>query len=246
MPAPSDYIDVAQRIADFREKHPEGSLRPLDPAKPYTIETIGDQTYIVVVAVAYRSPEDTIPGVGMAYELFPGKTNFTRGSELQNAETSAWGRAIVASLAGDTKKGIASAEEVRNRQAESNLPVSPPPTQGDETVFITLLDQVKQAMSTKELEAASVKVKENVKRLSVQQTRALQQAWKEANTILVVERLDGRIQALAQKGDATRGDYGEVLADIESSKLSAEIQQDLVSQLDEAFSGASKVLEPML
>lgn len=246
MPAPADYIDVAQRIADFREKHPEGSLRPLDPAKPYTIEIIGDQTYIVVVAVAYRSPEDTIPGVGMAYELFPGKTNFTRGSELQNAETSAWGRAIVASLAGDTKKGIASAEEVRNRQAESNLPVSAPPTQGDSTLFTALLDQVKQAMSTKELEVASVKVKENVKRLSAQQTRALQQAWKEANTILVVERLDGRIQALAQKSDATKGDYGEVLADIESSKLSAEVQQDLVSQLDGAFSSDSKVLEPML
>lgn len=35
-----------------------------------------------------------------------------------NAETSAWGRAIVAALAADTQK-VASAQEVRNRQADS-------------------------------------------------------------------------------------------------------------------------------
>ena len=37
---------------------------------------------------------------------------------MQNAETAAWGRAIVAVLASDTKEGIASREEVRNRQTE--------------------------------------------------------------------------------------------------------------------------------
>jgi hypothetical protein len=35
-----------------------------------------------------------------------------------NAETSAWGRAIIAVGAADSRKGIASAEEVRNRAAE--------------------------------------------------------------------------------------------------------------------------------
>ena len=34
------------------------------------------------------------------------------------AETSAWGRAIVAALAADTKRGVASADEVRARRAE--------------------------------------------------------------------------------------------------------------------------------
>ena len=113
-----DYIDVAARIATFREQHPGGSLQPADLAKPYSIEQIGDQTFIVVVAAAYRDADDKRPGMGMAYEQFPGRTPYTRGSELQNAETSAWGRAIVAALAADTKKGIASAEEVRNRSAE--------------------------------------------------------------------------------------------------------------------------------
>lgn len=122
-----DYIDVAQRIAEFRAKHPEGSLQPLNPAQPFEIRELtgtgkdGKEvkgTFIVYVAAAYRSPDDQRPGVGCAYEVFPGRTPYTAGSELQNAETAAWGRAIVAVLAADTRAGIASQQEVRNRQAE--------------------------------------------------------------------------------------------------------------------------------
>jgi hypothetical protein len=118
MPAPAGYIDVASRIGEFRDKHPEGSLQPANLAAPFDIIQLGDQQFIVVVAAAYRSPEDPRPGIGMAYEEWPGRTNFTRGSELQNAETSAWGRAIVAALAADTRQGVASADEVRNRREE--------------------------------------------------------------------------------------------------------------------------------
>jgi hypothetical protein len=118
-----DYVDVPARIAEFRGKYPDGSLQPADLAKPYSVEVIDGQTCIVVVAAAYRDREDTRPGVGMAQEAFPGKTPYTRGSELQNAETSAWGRAIVAALAADTKRSVASREEVRNRQAERDEPL---------------------------------------------------------------------------------------------------------------------------
>lgn len=116
------YVDVAARIVEFRTKYPEGSLQPADLAKPYAIEQIGGATYVVVVAAAYRTADDQRPGIGMAYEVFPGRTPYTKGSELQNAETSAWGRAIVAVGAADTKRGIASSEEVRNRQAERDQP----------------------------------------------------------------------------------------------------------------------------
>jgi hypothetical protein len=115
-----DYVDVAARITEFRTKHPEGSLQPAELMEPFKVVEIGGQTFIAVVAAAYRSPDDMRPGVGMAYEEFPGKTPYTRGSELQNAETSAWGRAIVAALAADTRRGIASADEVRNRTADNN------------------------------------------------------------------------------------------------------------------------------
>lgn len=123
----ADYIDVASRIVEFREKHPDGSLQPADVSQPYRVERIGDETYIVVVAAAYRSPEDTRPGIGMAYEIYPGRTPYTRGSELQNAETSAWGRAIMAALAADARKGVASADEMRNRQAERDQAEPAPP-----------------------------------------------------------------------------------------------------------------------
>ena len=114
----ADYIPVNQRLAQFREKHPQGSLQPWDPARPYEIEEVGNERLIVVVAAAYREPGDPRPGIGMASEPYPGKTPYTKGSELMNAETSAWGRAIVAALAADTTLSIASMEEVRNRQDE--------------------------------------------------------------------------------------------------------------------------------
>jgi hypothetical protein len=118
---PLDYIDVATRIIEFREKYPTGSLQSWKD--PYVIEVkMPDgniKSYMVYSAAAYRSPDDSLPGVGWAYEPIPGPTNFTRDSELQNAETAAWGRAMVAALAVDTKKGIASSEEVRNRQTKT-------------------------------------------------------------------------------------------------------------------------------
>ncbi len=122
-----DYITVAERIVEFRAKYPEGSLQPADLSRPYTLETINGNQALVVVAAAYRTPEDTRPGIGMAYEPVPGATTFTRGSELQNAETAAWGRAIVAALAADTKKGIASYEEVRVQEERQTQPSRKPP-----------------------------------------------------------------------------------------------------------------------
>lgn len=122
-----DYNEVKYRIVEFRTKYPEGTLQPADPNRPYTVEVLDGQTYIVVVAAAYRTAEDTRPGIGMAYECFPGKTPYTKGSELMNAETSAWGRAIVAVGAADTSKSVASATEVRNRKEEQERPLPPDP-----------------------------------------------------------------------------------------------------------------------
>ena len=118
MPAPADYIDVSARIVEFREKYPDGCLRPADPAVPYRIEDVNGKLFLSVVAAAYRTPDDPTPGIGMAWEPLPGPTNFTRDSELQNAETSAWGRALIAVGAADARRGVASANEVNNRQAQ--------------------------------------------------------------------------------------------------------------------------------
>ena len=113
-----NYKQVPERIADFKAIHPDGCLRPVDPAQPYRIECIGGTYFIVYAAAAYRTPDDTLPGIGVAWEPVPGTTPYTKDSELQNAETSAWGRAIVAALRSESK-AVASAEDVRNRQAEA-------------------------------------------------------------------------------------------------------------------------------
>jgi hypothetical protein len=110
-----DYQTVAERIAIFRSKYPSGCLRPADVNHPFRLLTVDDVTYVCVTAAAYRHPEDPAPGIGQAWEAIPGATQYSRGSELMVAETSAWGRAIIAVLAADSKR-IASNDEVRAAQ----------------------------------------------------------------------------------------------------------------------------------
>ena len=86
------YIDVPSRIKLFMARHPEGSLQ-MDP--PEFIEVEGKR-WVIGRAYAYRTPDDPRPGVGTAWEIVPGTTPFTRGSEIQNLETSCWGRACAA------------------------------------------------------------------------------------------------------------------------------------------------------
>lgn len=116
-----DYVDVAERLRIFKDRHPEGSLQPLNPHQPYDIITTADKTFIVYIAAAYRTPDDPRPGVGSAWEPLPGTTPYTRNSELMVAETSAWGRAIVAALAADSKR-VASLDEVRARREQQDHP----------------------------------------------------------------------------------------------------------------------------
>ena len=108
------YTEVSERMRLARELWPECIFRPVDPLNPYQIVTIKDLSYVVYSAALYRHPDDLLPAIGTAWEEIPGRTPYTKGSELMNAETSAWGRACIA--AGIPSKKIASFEEVRNRQ----------------------------------------------------------------------------------------------------------------------------------
>lgn len=116
------YNDVPTRIAEFRAKHPDGTLQAEVIHWPEP-----DCMFLAVKGYAYRGADDARPGIGLAWEPWPGKTNFTRDSELQNAETSAWGRAIIAVGAADAKKGVASAEEIRNRTSSAVRQGTPGP-----------------------------------------------------------------------------------------------------------------------
>ena len=112
-----NYVEVKDRILEFYKQYPEGSLR----CKEWSITEVSGQHYFVYVAQAYRHPEDPAPAEGIAWEITPGTTNFTRTSEAMNAETSAWGRAIVA-LGISADKGIASANEVRAQEQRRKAP----------------------------------------------------------------------------------------------------------------------------
>jgi hypothetical protein len=115
-----DYVDVAERVAEFSRRYPEGSLQ--SELKPQ-LDSDGMLVGWLCRAYAYRTPDDTRPGIGHAVEPVPGKTPYTRDSEAMNAETSAWGRAIVA-LGFPTKK-IASQQEVAARQEPASGSAGP-------------------------------------------------------------------------------------------------------------------------
>lgn len=125
----NDYVDVAERIRIAKELYPELSLQ-----SSYELITVDGQQYLVVRALAYRSANDDHPGIGHAWEPVPGKTQFTKGSELMNGETSAWGRALAA-LGIEVRK-VASKQEVESAKArQDNLPPSrrevPAPKEGE-------------------------------------------------------------------------------------------------------------------
>jgi len=106
-----DYVEVRTRIAMFYERWPDGRL----VTGKVKVRMDGDTARVWVQAFAYRTPDDPLPGQGWSWMVLPGTTNFTRGSELENTETSAWGRAIGA-LGIGIDKSIASANEIANKE----------------------------------------------------------------------------------------------------------------------------------
>src|SRR5262245_10982025 len=102
----ADYVEVKDRIALFYQQHPDGRLVTAEVRFP---EPMDDMPRVAVKALAYRTADDPHPGVGWSWMVLPGMTPYTKGSELENTETSAWGRAIGA-LGIGIDKSIASAQ----------------------------------------------------------------------------------------------------------------------------------------
>jgi len=115
-----DYVTVAERLRIFLKRYPDGSMQ-LDPVE---FREIAGTLWVIGRAYAYRTPEDPRPGVGTAWEIIPGRTAFTKYSEVQNVETSAWGRALAAIGIG-IDKGVATWEEIRRGDVDERPHVIP-------------------------------------------------------------------------------------------------------------------------
>lgn len=102
-----DYIDVAERLRAWYEAYPNARIET-------EIVSLSDKQ-VVVKAWAYRgeTADEKPAGTGHASMAIPGSTPYTRGSELENTETSAVGRALV--MAGLPSKKVASGDEIRSK-----------------------------------------------------------------------------------------------------------------------------------
>lgn len=121
MPTPMDngYVTVAERLAAFTEEHKAGLIQ--------TELLTFTPTFVVVGAKVWRDRATAdagklADGTGMASMPIPGPTRFTENSEVENAETSAIGRALAAIgyLAKDEngKARISSAEEIASKSGD--------------------------------------------------------------------------------------------------------------------------------
>lgn len=116
----ADYVTVPQRIAQFYELFGTGRL----VTGEVRVEMGPDEKpRVIVQAFAYRTPDDPLPGIGWSWMELPGTTAFTRGSELENTETSAWGRAIAA-LGILVDRSVASANEVAIKSGSTPRPTT--------------------------------------------------------------------------------------------------------------------------
>jgi len=112
-----DYVDVAERIRLLLAQYPDASITTSDPR----IIQIADRTFIEVTATVQCKDDTGRVSRDTAWEPFPGKTPYTRDSEMMNASTSAVGRAI-GLLGIGLKKSIATSNEVRNRREDAPAP----------------------------------------------------------------------------------------------------------------------------
>jgi len=121
-----DYVEVSERIAAWFEAYPDGRIET-------ELVSMTDKL-VVTKSRCYRSadPAEAPAGIGHSMLGIPGKTPYTKDSELENCETSSVGRALV--MAGIPSKNIASGHEIRNKRVDEPKaePIDPARRQRDD------------------------------------------------------------------------------------------------------------------
>ena len=113
-----DYVDVKTRLRQALEKYPELIV----VESPPVFQEVNGATIVICEVAVRRSREDAFLVNAHASEPYPGKTPYTRDSEVANGFTSALGRAL-GYMGFGIEKSIASRDEVQYRQD------GPPPKQ---------------------------------------------------------------------------------------------------------------------
>lgn len=127
MPTPMDagYVMVAERHSKFVEDHPDGRIETRLVSSNYDAGL--GKGFVVVEAKVWKNkgsmtdgyglPPD---GTGLSSMPIPGLTSFTRGSEVENCETSAVGRAL-AMIGYHAKETMASKDEIDMKKPDSTV-----------------------------------------------------------------------------------------------------------------------------
>ena len=115
-----DYVDVPTRLAEALKKWPDLRIQETKPI----IVTVDSQQYVEISCTVWRTADDMLPTVAYCWEPIPGRTPYTKGSEMMNASTSCLGRAL-GFLGMGIGKSIASRNEVQARQPAVVANVTP-------------------------------------------------------------------------------------------------------------------------
>ena len=129
-----NYVDVATRLKIAFERWPE--LR-IQETHREIVEMPDKTCFIRCVVTIWRSPDDLIPVIASACEVYPGRTPYTKTSESEVGYTSAIGRALAMAGIG-ANKSIASRDEVeaaQSRQPTRLAEVVPFPEEGPQKVY---------------------------------------------------------------------------------------------------------------
>ena len=115
-----DYVDVPTRLAEALKRWPDLRIQETKPV----IVTVDNQQYVEISCTVWNDASDLLPTVAYCWEPIPGRTPYTKGSEMMNASTSCLGRALGMKGMG-IGKSIASRNEVQARQPATVAPVVP-------------------------------------------------------------------------------------------------------------------------
>jgi len=115
-----DYVDVPTRLAEALKRWPDLRIQETKPV----IVTVDNQQYVEISCTVWRDCTDLMPTVAYCWEPIPGRTPYTKGSEMMNASTSCLGRAL-GFLGMGIGKSIASRNEVQARQPAVVANVTP-------------------------------------------------------------------------------------------------------------------------